>query len=68
MAEIPTSTLPIPKCGSCGAPIVWVRTASGKAMPVDASSATVGDLMYIHGKHVSHFSSCPNASKHRRAR
>jgi len=58
----------IPKCGTCGAPIVWVRTASGKAMPVDASSATVGDLMYIHGKHVSHFSTCPNASKHRRPR
>lgn len=24
------------KCKSCGAPIIWIKTFSGKAMPVDA--------------------------------
>lgn len=25
------------KCKACGAPIVWLRTAGGKAMPCDAA-------------------------------
>ena len=27
----------ISTCRSCGAPIVWIKTASGKSMPCDAS-------------------------------
>lgn len=27
----------ITKCKACGAPIVWIKTISGKSMPCDAS-------------------------------
>lgn len=66
MAELAASDMAIPRCRSCGAAIVWVRTTSGKAMPVNAGSATVGDLTFEPGRHVSHFSTCPDASKFRR--
>lgn len=56
---------PIEKCRSCQAPIVWVKTAAGKSMPVDAGSVTVGDLVYDPTWHVSHFATCPNAKQHR---
>ena len=36
------------KCRSCGADILWVRMASGKAMPVDASP-TVGGNIQVKG-------------------
>lgn len=57
-------------CSSCGAPIVWFRTKSGKRMPVDASSTKPNDAEHQLdlGRHVSHFSTCPNADKHRRQR
>ena len=28
----------IVKCKSCGAPIVWIETVNGKAMPCDAEA------------------------------
>lgn len=28
----------MPKCKSCGADITWVKTASGKSMPLDVKS------------------------------
>ena len=63
------------QCKSCGQYIFFLRTQSGKLMPVDAES--VADIEYelpdmdepeyapLEG-HVSHFSTCPNADKHRR--
>lgn len=53
-------------CRSCGARIQWVKTATGKSMPVNAETAGEGERVYIHGKHVSHFSTCPAAAKHRK--
>jgi hypothetical protein len=32
-------------CRSCGAPIVWARTDSGKRMPVDADPSEDGTLV-----------------------
>lgn len=43
------------KCRSCGAPIEWVLTESGKRMPVDPDGT-------------SHFVTCPEASKWRKKR
>ena len=48
-------------CRSCGADIVWLPTASGKSMPVDASTVDDEDEHYEHSKHVSHFATCPSA-------
>lgn len=43
-------------CRSCGAPVVWITTAKGSAMPL--STATIeerGGERYA----LSHFSDCP---------
>lgn len=43
-------------CSSCGAAIIWVKTAAGNTMPVDPETDE------------SHFATCPNASQHRKRR
>lgn len=42
-------------CGSCGATIYWCITATWKRAPLD-----------IDGN--SHFTTCPNAARHRKAK
>jgi hypothetical protein len=64
----------ITRCRSCDENIVWMRTAKGKSMPVDADSVDEDDLdheddgtpKFDYEKHTSHFSTCPNADSHRR--
>jgi len=67
----------IAKCRSCQANIVWMKTERGKNMPVDADSVDEAELephpQYGGSPqfdqelgHVSHFSTCPDASSHRR--
>ena len=53
-------------CRSCGQLIVFLPTASGKTMPVDAESVTEGDEEFNPKAHVSHFSTCPDAAKFRK--
>jgi thiamine kinase-like enzyme len=53
------------KCSSCGASIVWLKTAAGKNMPVDAETVGDADQVYELGKHKPHWASCPNANQHR---
>lgn len=57
-------------CRSCGAPIVWFRTAKGHRMPVDAGTTKPTDAEHQLdlSRHVSHFATCPNANQHRRKR
>ena len=55
-------------CRSCRAEIVWLKTTGGKAMPVDAASVQEGDKLYSYTRHISHFASCPDAKKFRRAK
>ena len=63
-------------CNSCDAAIVWMETDAGRNMPVDADSVDEAETEVIRGNpifssdagHISHFSTCPNADKHRRAR
>lgn len=57
-------TFPIPPsaptvaCRSCKAPIVWIVTAAGKRMPVNASPGEV--------RGESHFATCPHAADWRK--
>ena len=44
--------LPPSKCKSCGAEVWWIRTFSGKNMPVDRDGT-------------SHFATCPHADRWR---
>jgi len=53
-------------CRSCEQYIVFLPTASGKTMPVDAESVTEGDEEFNPKVHVSHFSTCPEADKFRK--
>lgn len=68
-------------CSSCGAQILWIRTLSGRPMPVDATPVQVmvhlgqgerderGDMVPLYSSkrgYISHFATCPNASQHRK--
>ena len=64
-------------CGSCGEPIVWVKSSNGKPMPLDQRKVLGGNIEIVHGvahvrpshsealMYVSHFVTCPNANEHR---
>ena len=39
-------------CRSCGTPVVWARTATGKAMPVDAAPDPKGNLVLVWARTV----------------
>lgn len=60
-SRLPAGTYPIPHdappavCASCGAAIVWTRTAQGKAIPLSlATGRTVGGRRVA----LSHFADC----------
>ena len=36
-------------CRSCGAPIVWVKTAKGKKMPLDREPNEAGNITLMDG-------------------
>ena len=60
------------KCKSCGARIGWVRTSSGRRMPVDLPRQQMFEIDangYARAVMVvqSHFVTCPFADRHRRA-
>jgi len=44
-------------CNRCGAPIVWLKTKSGKNIPVDPEDVRSGDV-YDKGRHSCHFDTC----------
>lgn len=59
----------IVRCSSCRARIIWLKTRTGKNMPVDADTVEPQDTeFHPESDHVSHFATCPNADQHRRAR
>lgn len=53
-------------CRSCGADIVWLPTVNGSRMPIEFETFEPGDVMFEHGKHISHFSRCPHAERWRK--
>ena len=58
----------ISRCRSCNAQIIWFKTATGKSMPIDADTVEADDDDLDLKRHRSHFATCPQADKHRRAR
>lgn len=74
----------VTRCRSCDESIVWMKTAAGKNIPVDADSIDEDTLEFVHNEqagrpdyrspvfdpdeHVTHFRTCPNADEHRRRR
>ena len=55
-------------CRSCHAPLVWMQTTRGKNIPVEPDDIDADDELFDPRKHQAHFSTCPNADQHRRAR
>lgn len=54
-------------CSSCGARVVWMRTAAGKGMPVEPETVPPGETTFdAKAGHVSHFAMCSNRDQHRR--
>ncbi len=51
------------RCRSCNARIVWVETPNGKKMPVEQVEVPEGEP----ARYQSHFSTCPQARRHRSA-
>lgn len=69
-------------CRTCKAPIVWARTRTGMAIPLDPEPVPNGNVevagpagevaaSYVQAepdvvRYVSHFATCPDAGQHRR--
>ncbi len=43
-----------------------MKTEAGKNMPVDADTVIPGDSVFVPGRHISHFATCPQANEHRK--
>lgn len=53
-------------CSSCKAPIIFLDTAAGRQMPVNAETVEAHDTLYEHGRHVNHWGTCPNSAQHKK--
>ena len=57
--QLPHDAIPV-TCQSCGAGMVWISTAKGKAMPLSVATIEERDgAKYA----LSHFSDCPEAKE-----
>lgn len=60
----------MPKCKGCHRDIKWIRSASGKATPIDPQIATIWSETpagwRLFKGHVPHFATCPNADEFRK--
>lgn len=54
------------KAPTCNARIVFLPTASGSKMPVDADTVEPDDEEFDASRHGSHFAVCPGAGQYRR--
>lgn len=50
-------------CKSCQKKIIFLRTANGKRMPVDADQVSQDDSHYDPSRHVSHFKTCNDPNR-----
>jgi hypothetical protein len=55
------------KCKGCGREIVFLRTATGNAIPVNKETTDAVDEYFDKNRHVSHFADCPEANRFRKA-
>lgn len=58
----------IVRCDACRARIIFLPTAFGKRMPVDADTVDEEDEVYEHGKHVAHWGTCTKPDQFRKPR
>lgn len=53
-------------CSTCKAEIKYLRTERGHWMPVNVDTINPEDKIFVPGRHVSHFATCPQAAQHRK--
>lgn len=59
----------MPDCRSCGESIIFLKTSSGKSIPVNAETVTEGDELFEpKSGHLSHFATCDDPERFRRER
>lgn len=58
----------ITACRSCGREVVWLATATGRRMPVNADTVKEDDAVFDPKAHTSHFADCPQADAWRKRR
>lgn len=51
------------KCRSCDAEIMWVKTKTGKNMPINYDPELVNEKEFDADRMESHFSTCPDANQ-----
>ena len=56
------------KCKGCGREIVFLRTATGTAIPVNKETTDEVDEYFDKDRHVSHFADCQEANRFRKAK
>ena len=56
------------KCKGCGREIVFLRTATGTAIPVNKETTDSVDEYFERDRHVTHFRTCPEAAKFRQVK
>ena len=67
-------------CSSCHAPVIWAKTTTGKAIPLNPEPIIGGNIELTDGVarvvkphpavklYVSHFATCAQADAHRKGR
>lgn len=55
-------------CRACGKEIVFLRTSTGKSIPVNKETTDAADVHYDKDRHISHFADCPKANEFRKGR
>jgi hypothetical protein len=53
-------------CKACSKEIVYLRTATGKIMPVDKETTDAADEYFDKDRHVSHFATCSDPARFRK--
>lgn len=67
LLTIPAGT-PASRCRGCGQLIFWVKTVTGKSMPVSiAQDGATAPSPSHDGRGSSHFADCPQAAQFRRS-
>lgn len=53
-------------CRACNKEIVFLKTDSGKLIPVDKETTDSADEYFDRDRHVTHFRTCPKANQFRK--
>jgi len=56
------------QCKSCNAEIVWLKTVSGRSIPVNADTCSSEDELFNVHRMTSHFATCNDPGRWRKER